>query len=633
MTTSASSASTEAPPADRYSAVRALYGSATLDAIQRSRVLVVGAGGIGCELLKTLVLTGFLHLDVIDLDTIDVSNLNRQFLFRRAHVGQSKAIIAREAAVAFNPSATITSHHANVKDSTFSPSFLSSFSLVLNALDNIDARRHVNRLCLASSIPLIESGTQSTSGQVFPILPHVSECYECHPVATPKTFAVCTIRSTPDRPVHCVVWAKHVFDALFGPEDEDNVMNDLRQTLRWEEAEAEREGDVQGRAEAFGRRLVSALFDSAIEKQLENAETWKNRKAPTPLRLSSLLPTTSDPLPPLPPPRSLDQQVLSPADTVRFLFHSLTALFTSHSSSLGSLSFDKDSDPTMDVVTALANLRMHNFHIGPQSRFKVKGIAGNIVHAIATTNAIAAGLIVIEAVKLLAAAPPSSPTALSSSTSRQVYISPYKPHLLQPQPLDPPRPTCYICSHSTLTLHCDPSTFSLRQLFDRVLVGSLAFVCPSVDVFNRDNAIGVKEDCEDDYLDRPLEGVRCGEGAMLKVEDEAQQQEVVLMVRRKTWDKPEERPSGYELTGKMDSQTQRPVEGEAEREENGVGERTSSGKAAGEGEADDDVCIVESSGVGGQRGETQGEKGTKKRLHSPDFSERKKMRIEEEVID
>ena len=59
----------------------------------QSRVLMVGAGGIGCELLKNLVLTGFGEIHIVDLDTIDLSNLNRQFLFRQEHIKKSKALV------------------------------------------------------------------------------------------------------------------------------------------------------------------------------------------------------------------------------------------------------------------------------------------------------------------------------------------------------------------------------------------------------------------------------------------------------------------------------------------------------------------------------------------------------------
>ena len=59
----------------------------------QSRVLMVGAGGIGCELLKNLVLTGYGEVHIVDLDTIDLSNLNRQFLFRHEHIKKSKALV------------------------------------------------------------------------------------------------------------------------------------------------------------------------------------------------------------------------------------------------------------------------------------------------------------------------------------------------------------------------------------------------------------------------------------------------------------------------------------------------------------------------------------------------------------
>lgn len=123
------------------------------------------------------------------MDTIEVSNLNRQFLFRKSHVGQSKAKVsiqylaqapsflwsshrifnqvARDAVLKFRPHISITPYHANVKDPDFNVDFFKQFNVVLNGLDNLDARRHVNRLCLAAEVPLVESGTTGFLGQVI----------------------------------------------------------------------------------------------------------------------------------------------------------------------------------------------------------------------------------------------------------------------------------------------------------------------------------------------------------------------------------------------------------------------------------------------------------------------------------
>lgn len=146
--------------------LKQLFGQEVVDQMTKSKVLVVGAGGIGCELLKNLVMTGFKSIDVIDLDTIDLSNLNRQFLFQKKHIKQSKALVARESCLKLNPNVSINAYHASIYEDRFGLDYFKQFGIVLNALDNVQARRHVNKMCLAANVPLVESGTAGYHGQV-----------------------------------------------------------------------------------------------------------------------------------------------------------------------------------------------------------------------------------------------------------------------------------------------------------------------------------------------------------------------------------------------------------------------------------------------------------------------------------
>uniref|UniRef100_A0A8C7AAQ3 NEDD8-activating enzyme E1 catalytic subunit n=1 Tax=Neovison vison TaxID=452646 RepID=A0A8C7AAQ3_NEOVI len=153
------------------------------------KVLVIVAGGLGCELLKNLALSGFRQIHVIDMDTIDVSNLNRQFLFRPKDVGRPKAEVAAEFLNERDP-------NCNVKrDKCMLISFLNYEDGVLDP---------------SSIVPLIDGGTEGFKGNAQVILPGMTACVECTLELYPPqvNFPMCTIAFMPRLPEHCIEYVR-----------------------------------------------------------------------------------------------------------------------------------------------------------------------------------------------------------------------------------------------------------------------------------------------------------------------------------------------------------------------------------------------------------------------------------------
>lgn len=154
------------------------------------KVLVVGAGGLGCELLKDLAMMGFGDVHVIDMDTIDLSNLNRQFLFRKKDVNSSKAEVAAKFINERVPTCRVTPHHCKIQDKD--EDFYRQFHFVICGLDSVVARRWINGMLVSllsydddqqldnsSVIPLIDGGTEGFKGNVRVILPGITPCIDC----------------------------------------------------------------------------------------------------------------------------------------------------------------------------------------------------------------------------------------------------------------------------------------------------------------------------------------------------------------------------------------------------------------------------------------------------------------------
>ncbi|XP_058214651.1 ubiquitin-activating enzyme E1 2-like isoform X1 [Rhododendron vialii] len=471
----------------RYDAQISVFGAKLQKKLEDAKVFIVGSGALGCEFLKNVALMGVCcgnqgKLTITDDDVIEKSNLSRQFLFRNWNIGQAKSTVAASAASLINPNLHIEALQNRASPETenvFDDTFWENLSVVINALDNVNARLYIDQRCLYFQKPLLESGTLGAKCNTQTVIPHLTENYGASRDPPEKQAPMCTVHSFPHNIDHCLTWARSEFEGLLektpaevnayltSPSEYTSAMKNAGDAQARDNLERVLECLDKERCETFqdcvtwARLRFEDYFANRV-KQLtftfpEDAVTsngtpfWSAPKRfPLPLQFSAddpahlqfvmagsiLRAETFGVLIPdwVKSPKKLADAVnnvevpdfQAKRDVKIATDEKATSLSTASNDDdaviselvmkleicqkrlppgfkMNPIQFEKDDDTNyhMDLIAGLANMRAGNYSIPEVDKLKAKFIAGRIIPAIATSTAMATGLVCLELYKVL----------------------------------------------------------------------------------------------------------------------------------------------------------------------------------------------------------------------------------------
>ncbi len=207
----------------KYDDQIAIFGSEMQNKLSNTNIFMIGAGALGCEFLKTFAAMGVStnaknNLFVTDNDNIELSNLNRQFLFNKNSIGRPKSEVACESIKKMNKDFNCISFQSRVCQETenfFDEEFWNKQDYIINAVDNIEARQYIADQSLIYKKILIDSGTLGTKANSQIMVPHKTIPYSPPEEKEESKIPFCTLADHPFNINHCITWARSNFEEYF----------------------------------------------------------------------------------------------------------------------------------------------------------------------------------------------------------------------------------------------------------------------------------------------------------------------------------------------------------------------------------------------------------------------------------
>ena len=267
----------------RYDDQIAIFGNEIQEKIEKSKIFMIGAGATGCEFLKNLAMMGFCTSDenskfiVTDNDNIEISNLSRQFLFRKKDVGTSKAETASKSVKLMNPKFNAIGLQKKVCEETedfFDENFWINQDFIIMAVDSTQARKYIDTRVIKYERCSVDAGTLGTKATSQCIVPHKTMTYGDNPEDDedkPKVIPMCTLRHFPSQISHCIEWSRDIFNDYF-----ISTVNDIKNYFtNFEEFKEniKKEGSATQNLEKLDeeKKIINFVLNNDFDKVIEFA--------------------------------------------------------------------------------------------------------------------------------------------------------------------------------------------------------------------------------------------------------------------------------------------------------------------------------------------------------------------------